>query len=55
MHALLFARPFLCAVYHFDLLPEVINMKLLPVISHVIQQTGNENILPCQVEAAILT
>ena len=35
-------------------LPEVINMKLLPIISIQIQQTGNENVQTYQVKAAIL-
>ena len=35
-------------------LPEVINMKLLSIISIQIQQTGNENVQTYQVKAAIL-
>ena len=35
-------------------LPEVINMKLLPIISIQIQQTGNENVQTYQVKAAVL-
>ena len=34
-------------------LPKVINMKLLPIIPYIIQQTGNENIQAYQVKAVI--